>query len=513
MGSRRRGLTRRQALQAGGAGAAAVGLAACGDEQFAAKTTHDKDAPNVVLIVTDSTRADYIGAYNRDRRNRTPNIDALAKDSLRFTAAVPEAMPTGPVRRCLLTGVRTFPSRAWPGPQPPLPLGPGWYTPAPNEPLFTELMGEAGIETAYCTDNPFLIGPRYADFRRTLHHSRASYSQASYRFLNKPYKRPAPRSAIERFLLPELSDSVEVGRLRSMVGWNSVNRHREKDYAVARVLRSGISLVPKLKDSGKPFFLGIDAFDPHEAFEPPTVFMDRFDAPKGVAAKNGIVPVQPFETPYSWVIRVDLDDETLEYVRDLYAAELTFVDEWIGRLMNKLADENLLDETVVLYTSDHGLTLGEHGIVGKHAGRAMREIYEVPYLIRHPEGKLAGQTSDYHASTHDIARTLLSFMGVDPVGIMNGEDLSVIFDGKQPPARPIWTSMYERYVLAGDHEWFLISDSRGATKRLFNTKQDPKQLRDVADEHPEIVDKLWRTLNDEAGGTLPQFSGTGVIGG
>ncbi len=513
MGRRRRGLTRRQALQTGGVGAAALGLAACGDQPFEPKTTHASDAPNTVLIFTDSTRADYIGAYNHDRRNHTPNLDALAKDSLTFELAVPEAMPTGPARRALLTGVRTFPSRAWPGPQPPLPLGPGWYPPAPYEPLVTELMGEAGVETAYCTDNPFLVGPRYADFRRTLDFARPSYSQASYRFLNKPYKRPAPRSAIDRFLLPELSDSVEVGRLRSMVGWNSVNRHREKDYAAARVIRSGIGIVDNLKRRGRPFFLGVDCFDPHEAFEPPKVYMDRFGPAKGVAATNGIAPVQPFETPYSWVVRVDLDDDTIERVRDLYAAEITFVDAWIGRFMNRLADLNLLDDTVILYASDHGLTLGEHGIVGKHAARAMWHIYHVPFMIRHPEGKLAGQTSDYFASTHDIPRTLLSFMGVDQPGMMNGEDLSVIFDGRRPPPRPVFTSMYERYLLAGDEDWFLIADSKGATKRLFDNRRDPQQLRDVADQHPEQVDRLWRTLIDEAGGTLPQFSGTGVIGG
>ena len=56
---------------------------------------------------------------------------------------------------------------------------------------------------------------------------------------------------------------------------------------------------------------------------------------------------------------MDLDDDSIERVRELYAAEITFIDEWIGRLMNKLADEKLLDETVVYYMSDHGLTLGE----------------------------------------------------------------------------------------------------------------------------------------------------------
>ena len=200
-----------------------------------------------------------------------------------------------------------------------------------------------------------------------------------------------------------------------MVGWNSVNRHREKDYAVARVMRSGINLVDELKDSGKPFFLGVDAFDPHEAFEPPKVFMDRFGPAKGVAAEHGIVPVQPFETPYSWVVRVDLDDETIERVRDLYAAELTFVDEWIGRLMNKLADEDLLDNTVVYYMSDHGLTLGEHGIIGKHAARAT--VRDLPRALHDPAPR--GQARRARPATTSpppttSPRTLLSFMGVRP---------------------------------------------------------------------------------------------------
>src|SRR3954466_3314564 len=101
------GFTRRGLMEAGGAGAAALGLAACGDDYFAPKTKHKRDAPNTLLIVTDSTRADYVGAYNHVSRNKTPNLDALARDSLLFDLAVPEAMPTGPARRALLTGQRS----------------------------------------------------------------------------------------------------------------------------------------------------------------------------------------------------------------------------------------------------------------------------------------------------------------------------------------------------------------------------------------------------------------------
>ena len=156
-------------------------------------------------------------------------------------------MPTGPARRGLLTGVRSFPFRNY-VPTKGLPLGPGWIPILDHQPIVTEVLGEAGVETGYCTDNPFLVGPRFANFRRTLDFVRPSYSQGAYRFLNKPFKRPAPRSAIERYLLPELSDSVEVGRLRSMVGWNSIYRDSDRDYPTARVVRSGINIVDDLKE-------------------------------------------------------------------------------------------------------------------------------------------------------------------------------------------------------------------------------------------------------------------------
>jgi arylsulfatase A-like enzyme len=507
-------VTRRGLFGSGAAGAAALGLAACGDDYFEPATDHAKDAPNTILIVTDSTRFDYIRHYNQSSLARTPNLDALARDSLSFSLSVPEAMPTGPARRALLTGVRSFPFRNY-VPTQGLPVGPGWIPIPDTYPIITEVMGEAGIETAYCTDNPFLIGPRFANFRRTVDWIKPSYSQGAYRFLNKPFKRPATRSTIERFLLPELSDSVEVGRLRAMAGWNSIYRDNERQYPTARVIRSGINLVDDLKER-RPFFLGVDAFDPHEPFDAPRVYQLAAGSPKGIETRDGIIPIQPFETPYSWVVHVDLDDESIERVRELYAAEITFIDEWVGRLMNKLADEKLLDESVVLYTSDHGLTLGENGVMGKHGARAQWHIYHVPMMIRHPEGKLAGETHDYFASTHDVPRTLLGFMGVRAPGQMNGEDLSVIFEGEEPPARPVFTSCYDDHVLAGDRDWFMIGDSEGRLKRLYDKNADPRELHDVAAGHPELVDRYWKVLEDEAGGTLPQFGASGskgVIGG
>ena len=510
----RRGFTRRDALKAGGAGALSLGAAGCATDDFETELTRDGDGPNVLMIITDSTRADYIGAYNPQTRAKTPSLDALAKSGLRFDYAVPEAMPTGLVRRTLLTGMRGFPNRDWVL-SPPMPAEVGWTRILPHQPILTEVLGEAGIETAYVTDNPFLVGPRYIDFRRTLDIARPDFSQGAYRGSNLPFKRPAPRSAIEKYLLPALSDTIEVRRLQDHVGWDSLYRVGERNYSAARVIRSGMAALDELKDK-QPFFLGVDSFDPHEPFDAPPAYVKLIegDEPRGIQKEKGILPIQPFLTPASRLDKIDVDPETLELVRGLYAAELTFADRWIGKLLNKLEDLGLADNTVVYYLSDHGVTLGEHGIIGKSTPRPYPEIHHVPYMIRDPSGRLAGQTSGYFASTHDVARTILSFFGVRAPGLMAGEDLSVIFDGKEPTARPYYTACYQETWICGDRNWLMVSNTNGDKRELYDLTADPGADNDVASTNQAMVEKLWHVLVDEAGGTLPQFEeNLGVVGG
>lgn len=508
-----RTFTRRGALQAGAAGAAAAGLSACSND-YEQRGARAPDAPNVILIVTDSTRADFIGAYNPDSLAKTPNIDALARRSLKFELAVPDAMPTGPVRRVLLTGMRGFPNRDWVL-SPPMPAEVGWTRILPHQPLLTDVLGRAGVATAYVTDNPFLIGPNYTNFRRTLDIARPDYSQGAYRAFNTPFRRPAPRSAIEKYLMPALSDTVEVRRLQDYVGWNSLYRIGERNYSAARVLRGGIDALDDLKDR-QPFFLGIDSFDPHEPFDAPPIYVRQIagDRPKGIQRDKGIVPIQAWLTPASRLEKVDIDEETIQLVRELYAAEVTFVDRWIGKLLNRLDELGLAENTVIYYLSDHGLTLGEHGIIGKSTPRPRREIHHVPYIIHDPSGRRAGDTSRYFASTHDVARTICSFLGVRAPGLMNGEDLTVLFDGREPPRRDYYTACYQETWICGDYDWVMISNTDGSRRELYDLKADPGTDVDVAADHPDKVRELWDVLVQEAGGTLPVFQDKyGVAGG
>ena len=121
----RHGVTRRDLIRysgAGAAGAAALTAAGCalsddnsdgGKPQVQKVVAREGEPLNVLLIVTDSTRRDFVSIYDGDKLADTPNLDALGKDGLVFDRAVPEAMPTVAVRRALLTGTRSFPFRDW----------------------------------------------------------------------------------------------------------------------------------------------------------------------------------------------------------------------------------------------------------------------------------------------------------------------------------------------------------------------------------------------------------------
>ncbi|MGH2804817.1 MAG: sulfatase family protein, partial [Thermoleophilaceae bacterium] len=209
----------------------------------------------------------------------------------------------------------------------------------------------------------------------------------------------------------------------------------------------------------------------------------------------------------------EISDEQLQRVRELYAAELTYIDAWIGRLLNLLDDLRLAERTAVVYLSDHGILLGEHDVLGKSNALLGKEIHGIPFIMRHPEGGRAGETSDFFASSHDVAPTLLAFQGITVPGRMDGEDLTVTFDDQDPPERPYWTTCYADHVAAGDGRWMLISDNQGEDRRLYDTQEDPDEEDDVAADNPEIVERLWQNVVDDAGGTMPVFGKTGVVTG
>jgi arylsulfatase A-like enzyme len=126
---------------------------------------------NLVVVILDTVRADHVGAYARDgvrprRTARTPSIDALARESLRFRHARPEVLPTGPTRRSVYTGIRTFPMDNWTWDR-DSPRIYGWQHIPPGQTMIQEVLRGAGYRTGMVCDNTWLLKPSWARFRQS----------------------------------------------------------------------------------------------------------------------------------------------------------------------------------------------------------------------------------------------------------------------------------------------------------------------------------------------------------
>ena len=127
-------------------------------------------------------------------------------------------------------------------------------------------------------------------------------------------------------------------------------------------------------------------------------------------------------------------------------------------------------------------------------------------MIRHPEKKRAGETDDYMASTHDVGPTMLGAAGAKVPRAMEGEDLTVLFEGGKPGPRTYFTSGLKDHVCAGDDDWLFMCTNQREEVELFDRRSDPRELKNVAAKHPQMVKRWWRRVLDDAGGRpLPRF--------
>jgi arylsulfatase A-like enzyme len=322
----------------------------------------------------------------------------------------------------------------------------------------------------------------------------------------RPPGRPSGRQ-VAPYLPKALRGTNAERRMANYLALNPRGR-REEDYLAAKVFREGIGWI-EWASTRQPFALVIDTFDAHEPWDAPRRLIDMY----GPARASGIEPIQPFSTPADRVRDIDLTKRTLRRMRQLYAAEVTLVDVWLGHFLDRLENLGLAQNTLLVLVSDHGVLLGERGWVGKKFTEMYEELTHVPLIIRHPRGRARGRSSNYFASTHDIAPTVLSMLGVDPPRGMNGADLSPVFRGRAPRQKRTYrTSAYTTYVNASDGRWLLIADGRREELRLYDRRRDRYERRNVARRHPKQVRRLWGMVVKDAGGRLPRHPEPGPEG-
>ena len=440
---------------------------------------------NVVLVILDSLRKDHVGAYGNDGVE-TPSLDALAAGSLRFTRAYPESIPTLPARRAIHTGLRTWPFRNWDPPEGETFMPAGWqHIPEDQTTLSEILLLEQDFNTALLSDTHHL-------FKASMNFQRGFRLFDWVRGQERDRYRPTMKISQERvdqMVIPGNSESM-VDKVRQYLA-NTQDRETEEDWFAPRVFSLASEFV-RAADGGQPFFLVVDCFDPHEPWDPPGRYVSRYDGPE---------PTVPEYSDAGWI-----GERELERMRELYAGEVAMTDRWLGRFLDTLDSSDFAQETLLVVLSDHGVALGEHDATGKPFWALYPEITDIPFFVRHPEGKGAGETSDFYASTHDVAPTILGFLGVEPEQPMDGQDLSVLFDGGQPQERNHFTLGYDEYVWARDDRYVMVSRNDGADAKLYDLTNDPNMNEDVAGANQDVVQRMFdEYVLKDAGGPLPRY--------
>jgi arylsulfatase A-like enzyme len=428
---------------------------------------------NVILILCDTLRRDHAGGYGGGRA-QMPSLDRLASRSVVFDRAFSASYPTLPCRAELFTGRFVYPYLPW-GPLPR------------SEVLLSQLLGDAGYDTVLISDNPQLL-------RRDYEYDRGFATRIRVRGqLKDDYVTEAVPVT-----LPCSPEKVNNKNRAIQYLRNASRRRSEQDYCVAQTMAAATRWLASNARRG-PFFLMVDCFDPHEPWDPPQPYVDRYDP--GYQGEKIFYPrytSADFYTP-----------PELRHMRALYAAEVSMVDHWLGQLMGCLDDLELWDDTAVIFFSDHGFYLGEHGLVGKMgklgniAARAhnlrgwplYREVTEIPLMICLPG--VAARRCPAFVHPGDLMPTILELAGVARPPRVQATSLLPLVRGEAESVRDVAVSSWSlhtwsrfRSSTVWTDEWSLVYWRMGIEPELYHLPSDPDQLRNVYADHRDVAREL-----------------------
>ncbi|MFQ6096413.1 MAG: sulfatase [Armatimonadota bacterium] len=422
---------------------------------------------NLILIISDTFRADHLGCYGNEWI-KTPNLDRLAAEGVVFTNAYADGLPTIPMRRVFFTGNSILPEGEW------RPL-------LPDDVTVPQIAGQAGFTTG-------LIADCYHMFKPNLNFHEGFDSWQWIRGQETDKWRSGPKEKFDpKRHMPEHLWNPNYDRAIRQYLMNMQDRVLEEDYIVARSCRAAMNWLEQ-NIANKPFILWLELFDPHEPWDAPKRFRDMY---------YDDYPVEDFQFGYG-VRTQDVREEDLPAIRALYAAEVTFVDLWIGRLLERVDDLGLRDDTLILFTTDHGTHLGEQGCLQKTPGFLNSLVAQLPLIVRHPDRQFAGRRIDELVSGVDVAPTVLELLGVRDHPPMDGRNFWRLVTGEVESLHDYVLIGFRGFGAARTREWHyfqsVTAPNPGKGPALYDLKSDPKETTNVVSEHPEAVEHMQSLL-------------------
>jgi arylsulfatase A-like enzyme len=368
---------------------------------------------------------------------------------------------------------------------------PGWGPIPENQLTLAEILREAGYRTG-------LISDVYHMFKPSKNFWRGFDQWTFLRGQETDPSHSGPRLSqdeIDYWLPEELQGDLRHGRpFIEFIQKCIMNIHqmtKEEDYFAPRVLKEAALWLEQNQDADK-FFLTIESFDPHEPWLIPEHYRKMY------LEEDGREQVSSVYRDVS-----SMDRKLLERTQANYSGSVTQCDRWFGYFMESMRVLNLLDNTMIILTSDHGHSIGDGNYMGKRGYPSAPEVYKIPLMIRFPKARYAGATSDMFVQHHDITATILEMADVKAPTKIDGIPFSKnALAGKSGSRNHVTVGWGSALTVVTDRWWFNGKvDGTGAF--LYDLKTAQPFIGNVADDNTDVVNRLFAQAKEDAGGSFP----------
>jgi len=451
------------------------------------KKTNSK--PNILLVMADQMVPFLTGAYG-NKSVKTPNMDKLVSEGVRFDSAYTPCPTCAPARASLMTGKYISNHKVIDNAA-PLKC---------DEPTLCHYLSIQGYDTVLSGKMHFIGPDQQHGFEKRL------VTNIYFADFEWTVKREVDWDYAPVHKNPVAIDYVTGGpRQYSMQFEYDEEAHfRGLQYIYSRRMQVGGTLQkpPKIRDT-RPFFLCVSYNHPHEPFHPSKDLWDMYENeeieipkfPKNMEKNYSAMDI--WLNKFHGVHKVDLKNkEALKNMRRAYYALVSYIDKKLGELIKALEDTGLRDNTIIIFTSDHGDMLGEKGMVQK------RCFYEyscrIPLIINFPDGWSSGTKVNQHVSLLDLAPTILDIVGVPEEKRlpMDGKSLIPLLDNSDNKERVVYSEFHTEGVLVtcfmirkGKYKYIYIHNNEA---QLFDLENDPGEWKNLSGnpKYKDIEDDL-----------------------
>ena len=439
--------------------------------------------PNLLFIMADQYRWDYLGAQGADYV-RTPNLDSIAQRGVRFTQCTTNCPICAPARIGLATGLQPTRLGALDN-QSFLPRSvTTYYQRLRDHGYRVGCVGKLDLAkpdsyNGRWGDRPCVYGWGFTHPEETEGKMHAGMSPAP----RGPYGYWLEQMGLyetfhQDYLKRKAKDWIKDASHDSMLPTEAF-----EDIYIGRHAAEWLEQVP----DDFPWHYFVSFAGPHDPFDPPTEYADRYrNAPMPPAIQDSLKG----KPGYAQKRNLGLTSSEVSVTRRQYCAAIEAIDDSVGWMLNALEHRNMLENTVIVFSSDHGEMLGDHGMYTKSV--PYEASIRIPLLIAAP-GFEGESVSDALVELIDINPTLCELAGLPTQENIDARSLVPILQEQVSETRTETVSAMRNFRCLRTHRFKYIENYNDIDE-LYDLDADPDELTNIAGERPEVVHKLYQRL-------------------